>query len=96
MKSKKWYVNFGTGEGDEYIEGELDTALAFADNSAAYTSADIKVYSVDDEGKISETPACMRWWVGIKFDPDLYEDGEYADIIDFGEFGYYDEWSDDL
>ena len=78
-------INFNTGAGNvENIES-LEEAMKTADEGACYTQKNIDVYDGD-------VLVASRSWYGTKFDPDLYEDGEDADVIRFGDSGYYDEW----
>lgn len=78
-------INYGTGAGNITGIATLETAMQIADESAGYTQRDIEI---TENGK---TVASRKWW-GDKFDPDFYENGEDADVIDYGDFGYYDEW----
>lgn len=81
----KYYVNYGTGAGNEWVEGTLDEVMAIADNGATYTQADIKIMDENDN-----LIAIRRWW-GVKFDPEESDCSE-DEIISFGDFGYYDAW----
>lgn len=76
-----YYIRYGTGAGDE-TAATLKEAMQLADDGAAYTQQDIKIFSAD------ELVALRHWW-GVKYDP---EESEESDIIDFGDFGYYGEW----
>lgn len=89
----KYYIDYGTGAGNEYVNGELEDAQKAADEGAAYTQCGISIFPVDAEGNKAEEPECTRKWWSVKFDSELYENGEDTDIIDFGDFGYFDEWS---
>ena len=88
----KYYINYGTGAGNEYVEGELEDAQKAADEGAAYTQCSISIFEVVN-GETAREPECTRQWYGVAFDPDDYEDGESANVIRFGDSGYYDEWS---
>lgn len=82
-------INFNTGAGNvENIE-TLEKAMEIADSETAYTQQDIDIY---EDG--NEKPVLTRRWCGTQFDPELFEDGENANVIKFGSFGYYDEWSE--
>lgn len=83
-----YLVSFGTGAGDKCVFGTLDEAKEIADYGAAYTQVGYEIY--DWKMKL----VAYRNWRGVPFDPDLYEDGEEADVIQFGDFGYYDEWTE--
>ena len=83
----KYFINYGTGAGDEYVEGTLAEAKKAADEGAAYTQENIKILEGDNV-------AAVRRWYGTEFDPDDYENGEAADVIRFGSFGHFGEWQD--
>ena len=90
----KYFIDYGTGAGNEYVTGELKAAKKVADEGACYTQTSISIYSVDDEGNHSKNPVASRTWYSVPFDPDLYEDGEDAYIIKFGN-EYFDEWTEE-
>lgn len=69
---------------------DLDDAIKYANNQACYIQEDIVIYNSKEE--TCENEVMRRRWYGVPFDSDLYEDGGDADIIDFGDFGYYAEW----
>lgn len=81
----KYYINYHTGAGDEWIEGTLDEAKEAADDGAAYTQQDI---TIEDE---NGDAVCFRPWWGTEYDPDATEDRE-DEVIQFGSFGHYGEW----
>lgn len=80
-------VRFNTGAGDIAGITTLDEAMRCADEGAAYTQRDIEI--VDDNDKT----VAARIWRKSKFDPDDYENGEDADVISYGDYGYFDEWT---
>jgi len=89
----EYYINYNTGAGNEYFNGALAEAKAVADKGAAYTQAPIII--------CLKSPITNEWeqvarrnWYAEKFDPELYENGEESDVIQFGSFGYFDEWYD--
>lgn len=82
-----YIINYGTGVKESVI-GTLEDAKRAADEGASYTQRSIKVF--DKDGNM----VSVRRWYGVKFDPDVYEDGEDADVICFGDFGHYGEWSE--
>ena len=88
----KYYIDYQTGAGNEYVTGTLDDAKAKADDGAAYTQQSITIHAVNDDNEIGEGYVAMRRWYGVKFDPSLYEDG--ANVIQFGDSGHFDEWAD--
>lgn len=79
-------IKFNTGAGDIAEITTLDEALRLADEGAGYTQRDIEI--VDAKGKT----VAARFWQKTKFDPEDYENGENADVISYGDFGYFDEW----
>lgn len=83
--SSKYYINYGTGAGNEYAE-TLEQAMTIADEGAAYTQRDIRVTDAE-----SGDLAAIRPWCGVKYDPDESEETE-DEIIAFGDFGYYGAW----
>lgn len=87
-----YYVSFGTGAGD-FVAYTTTWAKHLADEKAAYTQKDIKIFALADE-KASYTqndvkPLWVRKWWGIPFDDENACD---VDPIKFGEFGYYSDW----
>lgn len=80
MKMKKYYVNFGTGEGNEEAD-TLDEAMELAVEGATYTQDPIII--AEDGEEIARLP-----WYGVKAEED--------DIItvDFGDYGFYGEWQE--
>lgn len=83
---KKYYIDYGTGAGNEYVEGTLEQAQQVANKGASYTGEDIMILIPD------EYLVCSRKWYGVPFDVQLYDDT--SDVILFGNLGYYDEWQD--
>ena len=81
----KYYINYHTGAGDEWVEGSLDEAKRIADGGAAYTQEPI---TIEDENGVEV--ACRPWW-GIDFRPDE-TDESWDEIISFGSFGHYGAW----
>lgn len=79
----KYIICYNTGAGDEEIEGTLEEAKAYADKHACYTQQDIDIYDESDKH------ICLRGWSGCLSD---LEDQE--DPIQFGDFGYYGDWTD--
>lgn len=80
----KYFINYHTGAGNEWVECNLDKAKRIADDGSCYTQQSISIE--DEEGN----EVSRREWWGISFDT-AYEMG---DVIIFGEFGYYGEWID--
>ena len=90
---KKYYIDYNTGAGNEFFSGTLEDCQAYADENISYTQMSVKIYAVDSDNNVSDEAECVRKWQGIEFNPDNYEDGEDANIIKFGTFGYYEDWS---
>ena len=87
QKGKYMYsIKFNTGAGDIAGIATMEEAIQKADEEAAYTQQDIEI--INDKGKTVAT----RFWRKTGFKPDDYENGENADVISYGNFGYYDEW----
>ena len=76
-----YYINYGTGAGNEEVEGTLEEAMKIAEKGLTYTQE-----SVGIENEDGETIAVLPWW-GV-------EPGE-DDIVtcQFGSFGFYGEWN---
>jgi hypothetical protein len=78
---ERYYINFGTGAGNRYADS-LEEAMEVADESASYTQRSITILDSDDN------VVAVRGWCGCR---DGIE--EELDPIDFGDFGYYGDWS---
>lgn len=78
----RYYVNFGTGTGDEYVEGTLEDAKKVAEGGLAYTQTDVKIQTEDGED------VSVLNWHGVRPEED--------DIVtaQFGDYGFYGEWTD--
>lgn len=78
----RYYINYGTGAGNEYIDGTLDEAKKAAEDGLAYTQADVKIQTED-----GEDVAVLNWY-GVKAEDD--------DVVtaQFGDYGFYGEWID--
>lgn len=70
-------------DNDVYEDLTLEEVKAKADEKAAYTQQDIVVYDENNE------EVARRQWFGVS--ADLYEEDD-ADIIRFGDYGYFGEW----
>lgn len=75
-----FYVNYGTGTGNEYIQGSLDDAKKAAEENLAYTQQSVRIQN--ESGK---DVAVLPW-----YDTEPEED----DVVTarFGESGFYGEW----
>jgi len=93
----EYYIDYNTGAGNEF-HNTLAEAKAAADKGAAYTQKPITISAVlrsyRDNCITNSTDVARRNWYAEKFDPELYENGEESDVIQFGEFGHYGEWYD--
>lgn len=78
----KYYIDYGTGAGNEYVEGTLDEAKKVAEVGLSYTQTDVKVQTED-----GEDVAILKWY-GVQPSED--------DIVtaQFGDYGFYSEWVD--
>lgn len=78
----RYYVNFGTGAGDEWVDGALEDAKKVAEDGLAYTQTDVKIQTED-----GEDVAVLNWY-GVKPEED--------DVVTarFGDYGFYGEWVD--
>lgn len=79
----KYFIDYGTGAGNEWVSGTLADAKAVADDGARYTQCSIMICNEDLE------PVGGRMWIGRSHDPDTDPD---TDPIEFGAFGYYGDW----
>ena len=80
-----YIINWHTGVEDDACD-MLSEAMRFADANACYTQRNITIE--DEDGYI----ICERHWWGTAIDED---DEDLIDPIDFGDFGYYDDWRDE-
>lgn len=76
----RYYINYGTGAGNEYVEGPLEDAKKTAEEGLSYTQEDVKIQTED-----GEVVAVLKWY-GVKPEED--------DIVtaQFGEYGFYGDW----
>lgn len=79
----KYYINYGTGAGNEWVEGTLEEAKQIADRGISYTECSVSIYDENMEF------VCKRKWWGC-----LTGIEECTDPIDFGSFGFYDDWGE--
>lgn len=88
----KYYIDYGTGVDNEWFEGSLQEAKNRASEAATYTGCGI---IIEDE---NGNTVAERAFISAPFDYDYsqYEAGENADIVDFGDYGYLDAWSDEF
>ena len=78
MEAKnKYYIDYGTGAGNEWVEGTLEDAQKTAAEGVNYTQTDAVILEDDEE-------VARLAWCG--FPPD---DDDIEVVADFGDFGYY-------
>ena len=82
----RYYINYHTGAASEPTDGNLEEAKRFADSGITYTKSDVSIE--DEHGNLIE----RRFWLGVLFNPKDYDDGENADVIQFGDLGHYTPW----
>lgn len=80
----KYYIDYCTGVGNEIVEGTLEQAMQVADEGAAYTQQDIKIFDEDHDIVV------IRRWIGVNFCNGY----EAENPILFGSAGFYDDWSE--
>ena len=76
----RYYINYGTGAGDEYVDGTIEDAKKVAEDGLAYTQTDVKIQTED-----GEDVAVLNWY-GVK--PEEND----AVTAQFGDYGFYGEW----
>lgn len=88
----KYYINYGTGAGNEVVEGTLEDAKRVADDGAEYTQQDIVIHDYEKYFDYSEinSEITRRCWYGVELDEEIEDVDE---CICFGNFGYYAPWS---
>lgn len=84
---KKYYIDFGTGVGNEYAE-TIEEAKKIAVENSAYTQKSIEIADAETNEEICRLP-----WYGVKADEEAWENESIT--VNFGDFGYYGRWSDD-
>lgn len=78
----RYHINYGTGVGNEYVDGTLEDAKKAAEQGLAYTQTDVKIQTED-----GEDVAVLKWY-GVQPEED--------DVVTarFGDSGFYGEWTD--
>ena len=74
---QRYYIDYGTGAGNEWVEGTLEDAQKTAAESVAYTQTDAVILEDGEE-------VARLAWCGCRPDDDDIEV-----VADFGDFGYY-------
>jgi len=80
--NKKYYINYGTYAGNEWVYGTLEKALEIADFNVTYTQESISITDKNNE-IVAERP----WNETIE-----YIENE-SNPIKFGNYGYYGDWA---
>lgn len=75
-----YYVNYGTGAGNEEVEGTLEDAMRVAEDGLSYTQESVKIE--DEDG---EEVAILPWYGTAPEEDDMV-------TCQFGDFGFYGEW----
>lgn len=78
----KYYINYGTGVGNEWIDGSLEDAKRVAEEGLAYTQTDIKIQTED-----GEDVSILNWYGVLPCEDDVI-------TAQFGDYGFYGEWID--
>lgn len=82
--TNKYYINYGTGAGNEWADS-LEEAMQMAEKNCAYTQRSI---TIEDE-KHDEIMKSL--WIPVAYNPEEDPDEPMAN---FGDFGYYAAWMD--
>ena len=80
-----YIINWHTGVEDDAFD-TLSEAMRFADANACYTQQSITIE--DEDGNL----ICERHWWGTAICNLDDDDIVLYDPIDFGAYGYYDDW----
>lgn len=75
-----YLVNFGTGAGNETVNGTIENAKRVAEDGLAYTQTDVKIQTQD-----GEDVAVLPWYGVAPEDDDVV-------TARFGDYGFYGEW----
>lgn len=87
--------------GYKYYPGTSETMYAGGLTlKSVKESADFHIFDEFKEGRkdiVIEKdgkPILRRKWVQDRFNPAYHEEGKQAEILDFGDLGYYDSWEE--
>ena len=75
----KYYIDYGTGAGNEWVTGTLEEAKQAAVEGVSYTQTDVVILEDGEE-------VARLVWCGCPRDPD---DDDIEVVVDFGGFGFY-------
>lgn len=78
----KYYINYCTGAGNEYVVGTLEDAKKTAEESLSYTQEDVRIQTED-----GEDVAVLKWYGTTPAEDDIV-------TARFGDSGFYGEWWD--
>jgi hypothetical protein len=84
-----YYIDHGTGAGNETVIGTLDEAKARAEEGMSYTQTSVAIYESYADFKNDAEPVAISRWRGVKYDPEVNDEEPCAD---FGDFGYNAAW----
>lgn len=80
----KYYICLNEMIDDVEFDGSLDAAMEKADEMACYTQQNIRIYADDKREKL----VAERRWYSVELDDEV----SWRNVINFGKFGYYEEW----
>ena len=80
--NEKYYINYGTYAGNEWVYGTLEKAMETADFNATYTQESISITDKNNE------IVAERFWN----ETNEYIENE-SNLIKFGDYGYYSGWA---
>jgi hypothetical protein len=75
----KYYIDYGTGAGNEWVTGTLEEAKQAAIEGVSFTQTDVVILEDGEE-------VARLVWCGCPADPD---DDDIEVVVDFGGFGFY-------
>nr|DAG62750.1 MAG TPA: hypothetical protein [Caudoviricetes sp.] len=81
--NESYTINWNNGLKED-INETLENVKSYADEMSSYTQQDIIIEN--EKGR----EVCRRIWYGVKAEEEDREKG----IIEFGNFGFYDEWQE--
>jgi len=76
----KYYIDYCTGAGNEWVDGTLEDAMKTAEEGLAYTQQPVIIFD-EEHNEVARLP----WW-GVS--------PKEEDIVTalFGNYGFYGEW----
>ena len=82
----RYYINYNTGAGNEWVDGSLLHAKRVANKGATYTQQPIYIYEYDNDGTSRALVAARKWY----WCPG--DVGKTRGTISFGDYGAYGAW----